>query len=83
MINKAVSIFVSYLQQLYKDQYPALLNMIKNKYHLNDNVNPIYYTLNENIIHKKWPHTNVRYYIISIYDNDIIQYIPGIQNFTY
>ena len=70
VINKAVSIFVSYCNN-YIRIIPSLLNMIKNKYHLNDNVNPIYYTLNENIIHKKWPHTNVRYYIISIYDNDI------------
>ena len=70
VIDMVVSMFINYLSELYENNYQVLLNNIKNKYP--ESGEPISFTLIKNIKDKAWNLEEVKYYIISMYDNDII-----------
>jgi len=69
---RVVKMFINYLFTLYgRETYEELVDMIKTNYPVN---NPILFTLTENIKLNSWNIDSPRFYIISIYDNNIIDW---------
>jgi hypothetical protein len=67
--------FDQYLFGVYNDNtYNELSNMIKEQYSLTEFQNPISYTLTENIKLNDWNLNAPRFYIISLYDNKLIDW---------
>jgi hypothetical protein len=74
LIGDIIAIFTSYLNNLYTTDLEQFENDISFKYELLPSMNPIVYTLVQNIRQHLWDVKDPMYYIISLYDNDLIGY---------
>jgi len=69
--------FIWYLQKIYDHHYRDVSNSIKDQYPQlkNENtIDPIIFTLTENIKNRDWDLNNPKFFIISMYDNNIIDW---------
>jgi len=75
-----IAYFITYLRKIYQKDYYVLQNNIRMQFNLpNDELDPVIYTLIENIKNKKWDLNKSMYYIISLYDNSLIDYSTALK----
>ena len=72
-INMVIAKFINYINIVYNAKYTQVQNNIKKQYKLT-NEDPLIYTLVENIKRNKWNLNEVRFYIISLYQNDLVDW---------
>jgi hypothetical protein len=79
---KVISIVITYLKLLYKDRYKDLEDSIKEQFpQLKPiSLDPIIFTLAKNIKNKGWDMNEPKYFIISLYDNDVIDWKTPLSN---
>jgi len=76
LCGRIISKFIWYLQKIYGDRYQDLHNSIVEQYPQlkNDTIDPVIFTLTENIKNRDWDLNNPKFYIISMYDNNMIDW---------
>ena len=77
MISDIMAIFAWYLRKIYGvDGFLDLKRNILEQFNLDKSVNPIVYSFIQNIIDNGWDLENPMYYIISMYDNKLLDWKP-------